>query len=57
MQRCVRAEMPSTCCACLVVPNEDNIHNEVKQGTGQYMYYIKVVPSVYFALDGTKTVS
>ena len=49
--------MPSTCCACLVVPNEDNIHNEVKQGTGQYMYYIKVVPSVYFALDGTKTVS
>jgi hypothetical protein len=35
----------------------DSIHNEVSSGTGQYMYYIKVVPSEYIALTGERTSS
>ena len=33
----------------------DGVHNEVQQGTGQYMYYIKVVPTDYVALGGAVT--
>ena len=33
----------------------DGVHNEVKQGTGQYMYYIKVVPTDYVTTSGGVT--
>jgi hypothetical protein len=35
----------------------DNVHNEVQRGTGQYMYYIKVVPSKYTDIFGKVTYS
>jgi hypothetical protein len=33
----------------------DGVHNEVEQGTGQYMYYVKVVPTDYVSLSGEVT--
>ena len=30
----------------------DNVHNELARGTGQYVYYIRVVPSTYRHLNG-----
>ena len=33
----------------------DGVHNEVERGTGQYMYYFKVVPTDYVALSGQVT--
>ena len=33
----------------------DGVHNEVERGTGQYMYYIKVVPTDYVSLTGETT--